>query len=117
MELDDMGFRISLSLLGLTRVLAAAVMFLSAPAWAQTPSRDFVEEVNSKLNAVPKEKRSELIVMPKLLKLASPPAEVRSVERAQLILTTSPGWPDASAWATAQTQKDLLKAIEDVTKE
>jgi hypothetical protein len=98
--------------LGISTLILGAV-FTTPLALAQ----DYLARTNEPFKSVPQDKRSELLILPALAKMEAPPAEVDSIDKAVLILPTSAGWETALKWVQAQPQKDVLKALSDVTKE
>jgi hypothetical protein len=78
---------------------------------------EFVNRVNAAFSGIPKEKRSDLILLPVLAKMEAPPAEVDTMDKAVLLLPTSPGWDTVMTWVNGQPQRDVLKALREVTKE
>jgi len=73
--------------------------------------------LNEPYAALPKAKRSDLVLLPVLAKLAEPPVAVGTLERARLLPATASAFATAADWAKAESQQAVLKAIADVTKE
>lgn len=97
-------------------LVALALTLGLSPRPAQARD-EFVNRVNEPLSKIPKSKRSDLILLPTLVDLVSPPAEVAKVGQAVLMLPTSDAWPTVEAWAKAAPQQAVLKALADITKE
>ncbi|MCX5689372.1 MAG: hypothetical protein NTV94_06220 [Planctomycetota bacterium] len=78
---------------------------------------DFTNKANKPYTEVPKAQRSDLVLIPVLMKLDAPTKEVSTLESAMLMPSTSAGAKAASAWASAKPQQDALKVLADITKE
>jgi hypothetical protein len=87
---------------------------LTPPVQAQG---DFVSKVNAPFQNVPKDKRSELVILPALSNMETPPAEANGIDKAVLLLPSSGGWDAAVKWAQATPQREVLKALAEVTEE
>ena len=78
---------------------------------------DFTNKANKPYAEVPKAQRSDLVLIPVLMKLDAPPKDVSSLENAMLMPPTAAGAKAAAAWAAAKPQQDALKVLADITKE
>jgi len=106
--------RVPFSRLGIRAVLACVLALLPV---ALAHADDYVDRVNAPYKSIPKAKRSDLVILPLLAKMADPPAEVRSVEVSMLLGKSSPAWSVVESWVTADPQKALIKGLADVTKD
>ncbi|MBC7772202.1 MAG: hypothetical protein H7210_06895 [Pyrinomonadaceae bacterium] len=97
------------------RALLACVLTL-APV-AVTHADDYVDRVNAPLKAIAKAKRSDLVILPLLAKMAEPPAEIRSVEVSMLLGKSSPAWSVVEAWAAAAPQQAIIEGLNEVTRD
>lgn len=98
-------------------MLLVLVLTVAVGAPGSLARDEYVNKVNAAFEKIRKDKRSDLIILPVLAKMEAPPAEVATIDKAVLILPTSAGWDSVAQWAQAQPQKDVLKALEEVTKE
>ncbi len=89
-------------------LVAVGVACLGAPA---ARADDYVDQANRLYATVRPEKRSDLILLPVLAKMAPPPAAASTPERAMLVPTGTAAWPAALEWAMAQPQRDALEAM------
>jgi hypothetical protein len=64
--------------------------------------------------AVPDSRRSDLVLIPALAKMAAPPEIVSTPLRAALVTPGSDAWSAASQWAAAAPQQAVLDAIRTV---
>ncbi len=78
---------------------------------------EYTDQANKSYTEIAKDRRSDLILLPKIAKMAAPPKSVASLEQAILLPAGKAGWAEAQAWATAQPQKDLVAAVASVTQE
>ena len=83
----------------------------------QARADDFVDRVDSYYKDVAASQRSDTVLLPLLVKVAAPPAAVASVNSAALLPASSASFVAASAWATAEPQKDALEALKKVTSQ
>lgn len=78
----------------------------------------FVDQLNEVFSRIPESRRSDLIILPALAAMDEPPVFLRQrADRAALILTNSPAWAIAEAWAMADPQRAVLGALDRVTSE
>jgi hypothetical protein len=106
----------------LTRVLGRGLVFGAiAAAMSLGVSRaladDFLDRINQPWQAIPENRRTEVVLLPLLAKMDRPPAGIATVDRARLIQAGMQGWSEAAAWATAKPQADLIKVLGDISKE
>jgi hypothetical protein len=78
---------------------------------------DFTNKANKPYSEVPKAQRSDLVLIPVLVKLEAAPKDVSTLENAMLLPSTAAAAKAAAAWASAKPQQDVLKVLADVTKE
>lgn len=97
------------------RALLACVLTLAPVALVHAD--DYVDRVNAPYKSIAKAKRSDLVILPLLMKMTNPPAEIKNVEVSMLLGTSSPAWPVVEDWATAAPQKAIIKGLSDVTKD
>ncbi len=64
--------------------------------------------------AVPDSRRSDLVLVPVLAKMAPPPESVSTALRAALVTPSSAAWSAAGEWAAAAPQQAVLDAISTV---
>lgn len=65
---------------------------------------------------IPADRRSDTILIPALKDLEPPPASVRELEKARLIIPGMQAWNDASAWAAKPAQRAALAALRKATE-
>lgn len=101
------------------RMIAAIAGAGAALVLACVPVRadDFVDQVNAPFARIAKEKRSDLVLLPLLAKLAPPPAVLKSQQHAAMLGSAGPGWEECAKWATGESQRALLDALPKVTVE
>jgi hypothetical protein len=92
-------------------VTALAVAIISPLALAQT----FISRVNALYADIPASKRSDTILIPALAAMESPPASIRDLERARLIVPEMQGWKEALDWAMKPAQRAALDALTKAT--
>ncbi|MGH7244371.1 MAG: hypothetical protein ACREJD_13245 [Phycisphaerales bacterium] len=94
------------------RLITVLAVALVAPlAFAQ----DFLARVNALYADIPAAKRSDTILIPALAAMESPPASVRDLEQARLIVPEMKGWKDAVDWAMKPAQRAALEALTKAT--
>ncbi len=101
-------------------LLAMAVAPLVVLAGVAAPAAradDYLDRLNAIYASIPKDKRSDLVLLPLAAKMTDPPAEVRTEVRAALLPPSSKAWPAVAEWAQAAPQAAVLKAIVDITSE
>ncbi len=103
-----------LNVVGWACGLAAACIAVS-PVLAD----EFVDRVNAQLvpTNIPQDKRSDLVILPLLAKMADPPEAFATQQKAALLPATNPEFAAAAEWAQGETQKPLFDALDKVTKE
>ncbi|MGE3109877.1 MAG: hypothetical protein AB7G11_08175 [Phycisphaerales bacterium] len=98
--------------------LVALASWLLALAPAGTArADDYLDRVNAMFRGIPDSNRSDLVVLPVLANMQPAPAEIRDTEFAMLVTTSHPAWGTLEAWAKAEPQQAVIKAIHDVTRE
>lgn len=105
-------WRLSAVVSALAGVVAA--LGLTSSARAQD---DFVSQANAGFKDVPQEKRSDLVLLPLLVKMQAAPGVLKSQEHAALLASQGPGWEACAEWAKGEAQQALLKAVAKVTEE
>jgi len=96
----------------LVQLITVLAVALVAPlACAQ----DFVSRVNALYADIPAAKRSDTILIPALAAMESPPASVRDLEKARLIVPEMAGWKEALDWAMKPAQRAALEALTKAT--
>ncbi len=93
-------------------VLAMVAAASSRPAQAGD-----VKDANALYDHIQPERRSDLVLLPLLGKMAPPPARVGTMEAAALIQPGMSGWDEASAWAAGAPQQAVVEALRKVTVE
>ncbi|HVU65230.1 MAG TPA: hypothetical protein VHC70_14705, partial [Phycisphaerales bacterium] len=103
------------------RILAVlATWTLVSAACPRSASADeYTDRVNAIASdpSVSEKARSDLVLLPLLAKMQTPPAVLRTQERAALFADQGPGWAECAAWAQAPAQKAIIDALDTVTKE
>lgn len=92
-------------------VMVLAVAIVAPLACAQ----DFVSRVNALYADIPGAKRSDTILIPALAAMDSPPAVVRDLARARLIVPEMQGWKEALDWSMKPAQRAALEALAKAT--
>ena len=96
----------------------AATLAISAAVAASALADRFVDLVNAAYERVPEDRRSDLVLLPRLIDMQAPPEILlQRADRAALVLTSSPVWGSVESWATAQEQQAVLEAIATITAE
>ncbi|MCE7975222.1 MAG: hypothetical protein DYG92_13010 [Leptolyngbya sp. PLA1] len=96
-------------------LIAAGVALATPGAIAQSDT--YVNEVNDLFRAIPTARRSDLLLLPALLKTAPAPARVSLKEDAALLPATSSEFAAAATWAQAPAQQEALKVLATITRE
>lgn len=96
----------------------AASCALGASALAQAPAAvgDAVAQANRPYTFIEQPKRSDVVLLPALIKMDAPPASVSTPFRARLMSTQNPAFAEAQAWATGANQTAALAALAQITK-
>lgn len=103
---------LSSSLLSL--VLAAGLV--SAPsAFAQ--SDGFISRVNSLSTDIVESRRSDIVLLPVMAKMAATPREVADIHAARLLPADAAAFKAAADWAKAPEQQAVIDALKKVTEE
>lgn len=102
-------------------VLAVALAVLS-PVAAFGQQDDYISRVNAASRNIPTEQRADLVLLPAMVGLAEPPAVVGLLEDgrptdAMLLGPGLRGWEEAAQWAAADSQKAVLDALDQITKQ
>lgn len=77
---------------------------------------DYVAKANALYADIKPNLRSDLILLPAVVKLQPVPTALRGVATPELMFAGGQGWQDVVAWATAAPQQDALKALQSVTR-
>jgi hypothetical protein len=101
----------------LTFPLAVATLLIATALAPAVHADDFVDRVNKRFDPIKADRRSDLVILPVLATMDTPPKEVADPLRAALIIPASPNWAAAEAWATAKPQQDAIEALKKVTGE
>lgn len=99
---------------GLLAALVAGPLPAAAPV---ASAQSHIDQANAPLLRVPEAKRSDSVLLPVVAKMAPPPAGVSRVDQAMLLPAGSSQWPAAEAWAAADTQQAVLRALDQITDE
>jgi hypothetical protein len=95
-------------------VAAAAITLLPlAPARAD----QFIDQANASYRTIRPDRRSDLVLLPALMKIQPPPASAADPRRAALLPAGASGWDAAEQWAKAAPQRAVLDALANVTSE
>lgn len=95
--------------------LAGAGLFASIlPTTARAD--EFTDRVNQPYTEVPASRHGEQVILPALAKIQKPPRQAEGAA-AFMLPKGGPGWNDAAAWATGDTQKAALEALKKITGE
>lgn len=103
-----------------SRMLSAWVLAgVVSVACVAFPARadEYIDRVNATFKQIPKDKRSDLVILPVVAKLEAPPAGLRTQERAALIGSKAPNFQGAADWAQKEPQKAVIAALDKVAKE
>ena len=103
--------RVSIGLLWLGLALAGV------PLEGAARADDLLDKVNAPYRTIQQSKRSDLVLLPLLVKTTPAPAGVANAFNAALLPATSAAFKDAAAWAAADPQKALLPALGTVAAE
>lgn len=98
-----------------TRFVQLAMVLAVAIVAPLACAQDFVSRVNAMYADIPAAKRSDTILIPALAALDSPPASVRDLEQARLIVPEMQSWKDALDWAMKPAQRAALEALAKAT--
>lgn len=105
-------------------VLAVATALL-VPVVARAQSGgqgNYIQRVNQATRAIPQDQRADRVLFPAMVGMAAPPAVVSVIENGRVIdaMLLGPGlrgWEDASRWAAADTQQQVIAALDEITEE
>lgn len=92
-------------------VLSVSIGLASAPAMGD----EHIDRANAEFAKVSRDKRSDLVLLPALAALTSPPGAVDTALKAALLPAGASAWAEAAAWADAPTQRAALEALDKVT--
>jgi hypothetical protein len=95
-------------------LVMAGSMAISVPA---ARADDYTDRANKAHGSLPKERRSDLILLPLLAKLEAAPKGLSTLEDAMLLPAGSANWAAAAKWAEAPAQQAVIKALGTVTAE
>lgn len=100
-------------------LLAVPLCLLPAtggPALAQPG--DPVAQINEALARTPREKRSDLVLLPLAAKMQPVPGALTAAPDLAVMMTDShPAWPSVASWAAGEPQQAVLRALDEVTRE
>ncbi len=99
---------------GLARLTLTLALGLSAGA---ALGDGYLDQANKPANAIPTERRSDLVILPLLAKMDAPPSTLTDLPHTGLMFPGCQNWGDAEKWATGANQKAILDALAKVTKE
>lgn len=97
-------------------VVAAAVLIASAVGTVARADEQ-LDKANALYSNIQKEKRSDLVILPALYAMDPAPKEPGDYLAAFLMTPANPAWEAAAAWAKADKQQDVIKALKTVTAE
>ena len=109
----------------LGRLLKIACLLAAAWGLLTTASTTWADEYTDRVNKlvldpdhpVSEKIRSDLVMLPVLAAMDTPPAVLKTQQRAALLGSDGPGWAECSDWAQKPNQKAVLEALDKVTKE
>lgn len=93
----------------------AAFVGLAAPSVARAD--EFTDRANSMYVSIPRERRSDLILLPALASIQPPPASAATLEQAVVMPADASGFEAAATWAKASQQAAVLQALKTITTE
>lgn len=100
------------------RVLVlAGALGVGLLATSSVRADEFANRINAALKAIPEKLRSDAVLLPKLGAMDPAPAVMSSQQRAAMLANKGPGWAESSAWAQKPNQAEVLKALDEITKE
>jgi len=91
-----------------------ACILLAAPT---ARADEFITQANAAYRTIQPGKRSDLVLLPLVAKMDTPPAAAASFERAMLIPHGSSMWAPLETWANAPAQRAILDGLKKVTAE
>ncbi|MBS0187661.1 MAG: hypothetical protein JSS51_06300 [Planctomycetes bacterium] len=100
-----------------TRFACLALTLLVAVATPVAWAQNFISRVNDFYADIPGNKRSDTILIPALMTLEAPPASLRSVDRAALLVPEMKDWKEASEWAMKPPQRTAIEALKKATEQ
>ncbi len=95
----------------------AVLTLTAAPLAGPARGDDLLEKVNAPYRTIQQAKRSDLVLLPLLVKTTPAPPSVAGAFNAALLPATSPAFKEAGTWATADPQKALLPVLATITAE
>lgn len=98
------------------RVLVCLLAILAALA-AAARADDYTNRANGLYRNIQSGKRSDLVLLPLIAKMDTPPAPVDSPDKAMLLPVGAAAWSAAEAWANAAPQRAVVDAIHKITQE
>jgi len=84
------------------------------PGTSRAIADDYVDRVNKPYTDLSTDRRSDLILLPRVAAMTPAPGAVSDFERAMLLPAGAAGWDDAAAWAQKPEQKAVLEAIRKI---
>ncbi len=101
----------------LPALLVAAAAALPLAATPQARADDAVDRVNREFNVIGRSQRSDTVLLPALAAMERPPAGLLRDERAAILPAGAAGWAEAEAWAMGAPQREVLRVLDEITKE
>lgn len=100
-------------------VVAAWVLGALVAAAGVGPARadDLLDKVNGPMKAIKSDRRSDLVLLPLLVKTAAAPGTLTRAAVAALMPADNPAFKEAAAWAQGEEQKAVLAAVPKVVSE
>lgn len=96
--------------------LAAGAASISVIAAMPAMGQDFVSRVNALYADIPAAKRSDTILLPALAAMETPPASIRDLNRARLLVPEMQAWKEASEWGMKPPQRAAIEALKKATE-
>jgi hypothetical protein len=84
---------------------------VSVVAWVSPARADAVADANKPYTFITKEKRSDLALLPLLMKMTAAPASASSVHAVSILPVGSPAFTEIGAWASQASQQAVLTQL------
>ncbi|GJQ29828.1 MAG: hypothetical protein HBSAPP03_17120 [Phycisphaerae bacterium] len=97
--------------------LTVVVVALGVSRLEARAQGDHVARVNAVYAPIAKERRSDLVLFPLVAKMAPIPVAVNTLEQAVILPADVASFKPAGAWAAAEPQQAIIRALSSVTKE
>jgi len=101
---------------GLAGLLLAGSLLAAGPL-PLARADEFVDKANKAFAEISQARRSDLVLLPLLAKMAPAPKSAGTLDSARSLIPASSGWAEAKAWAEAGPQKAVLDALPGLVKE